>query len=94
MYDALFSTEPTTAEQHAENLLLFEVSVLDIVETADESVIDPECNSLYTTEWEKKLITMVSDVNAAIASGLCDTDVAIVITYTSLFSAFGTQVGT
>ena len=80
MFNALLSTEHTTPELHAENWLLFEVSILDTVETADESVIDPECNILYTSEWEKKLVTMVTDVNAAIAGGLCGADVAMVIT--------------
>jgi hypothetical protein len=77
----------------ADNWLLYEVMVADLLSTSDESVIDLECTGLYSREWEDKMMAMVEDVNDAIDDGLCEDDSATTITYIYSFASLGTQVG-
>lgn len=79
-------------DRQADNRLLFEVKVSDILDTDDGSVLDAGCNTLYSAEWEDQMIRMVSQVNLAIEGGLCEQNMATVVTNVGIFASLGSQV--
>ena len=64
----------------------------DVLVTSDGLPLDAECNSGYSIEWGKKIAEMVGVVNEAIVHGLCEVDVALVITYSGVLASMGSEV--
>ena len=78
---------------HAENSLLYELKMSDVMVTSDGLPLESHCNSGYSTEWGKKMAEMVGVVNEAIIEGLCEVDMALVTTYTDVFASMDSEVG-
>ena len=81
------------ADHTADNTLLYLHEVYDILSTDDGSDLDLDCIGKYSTEWESKAAAMMGTINQALVGGLCDEDVASVISYTGAFASLGSQVG-
>ena len=64
----------------------------DILETEDGSDLTMGCTSQYAGAWEGKTAGMVMTINQALADGLCETDLASVVTYIPSFASLGSQV--
>ena len=60
--------------------------------TDDGLDLPTECIGPYSTAWEEKVAGMVGTVNQAIDEGLCEEDVASVLTYIASFASLGSQV--
>ena len=60
--------------------------------TDDDLDLPSECIGPYSTAWEEKVASMVGTVNHALDEGLCEEDVAFVLTYMSSFASLGSQV--
>ena len=76
----------------ADNTLLYLQKVYDILETEDGSDLTMGCTSQYADAWEEKTAGMVMTINLALTDGLCEADVASVVTYIPSFASLGSQV--
>jgi hypothetical protein len=87
-----FSSSTDTSPLEASNTLIYDIGTSSIYNTTDGSGLDAQCTGDYSFVAKQQVISMVSKINEAIATGLCPTGVANVEIYSSLFSSFGNQV--
>ena len=88
-YYHVISDTPTL---HANNQLLYLHEMYDILTTSDGSDLNSHCISSYSDAWKDQVITMMSAVNEALDSGLCEENAASVVAQSSAFVSLGSQV--